>query len=700
MDEDSPVRPDGPEDVLGDEAEGLGSSLPQFSRGLGRVAFVAGLVLAAWYGPDFYLDEKEKAYRACISVEPAEREGGPLSCLSEVEQAGWLAYLPWTSEAYAEFREKAVPKAHASRLRHVATVEPSAAERAEALAELEEVSEEFGPVRLAYSEPDISQARQFLSGVSESIEKARTRHVDWSVRELDGSLDFDRARQLAEFTADDDLREWVVDRAVERFGDEPLACARCSEVFELAVMACRAGRGEEGMRLAERYAEVDRTEHVDSRSGWDRYSTSRRAAVRKDARERNDEAGREVSRLRPLCASGDGEETSVEYDGREFDPFAWWETEAGRAFVGEHAAVADPVVRLAAAAHTLEREEVGPEKLEALLREMTGVAPTLERDRLFEKVATRYLSHVDMRGDLRRFWSPPPVARPEVFEAAASEIAEGFEVSADAGAASLARAMRLAAVETTLKTGAPETALEKLERIEVSERRPRWQFRAAVHQLSGRPADAAELLDEAIAARSGEPNLRNKLRLRRVTALAAAGELEAARRVYGEVSTDHWERIGLHNSRSRYAGLGYLLAFLDDRPIDDAIRQHVPAELQPDALDEFPVEHRADMLRYAHRLHTSPASERKRLRVDPRDTATDTVWYQAALGTSVEGAYDPEVFVDFVVGTGTSRFQAWRRAEAARLRGDREAAEAWTNRLFAARKRLDDGRAVLLEALF
>lgn len=331
---------------------------------------------------------------------------------------------------------------------------------------------------------------------------------------------------------------------------------------------------------------------------------------------------------------------------------------------------------------------------------MTGLTPNLERAELLEHTASRYTTVVAHPYSLQGFWKKAVLASPEVFEHAASRLAATFDLDDRSGAAELARALHIASAEANLKTGQPEAAVDKLDAIQFSRDRPLRQFRANVYRLAGRPAEAADLLGDEIGSLEDDPEEQNDLRLQRVTVHGAAGDTDAAREVYSKVATNHWEYRGLYESLSRYVGLGYLLASLDEGSTDETIRQFVPADLQPDALEEFPQEYRADMLRYLYRLHTTPASERKWLRTETEDTYTDSVWYQAALGLSVESPYDPEVFLDFVVGTGNASFEAWRRAEAARWRGDEEAAEAWMERLFASRERLDDTQSILLEALF
>ena len=148
-----PVQPD---DELGDEAEGLEMSHSGFARWTGGMLVTLGLVLAAWYGPGWYLDKRDRAFEACLSADPAERDAPPLSCLSKVESASWLAYVPWTRHDYSELHDSARSDAHASQLRYFSTVEPSADKRAETLDRTAELSDRIGPVDLAYSEPDIS----------------------------------------------------------------------------------------------------------------------------------------------------------------------------------------------------------------------------------------------------------------------------------------------------------------------------------------------------------------------------------------------------------------------------------------------------------------------------------------------------------------------------------------------------------------
>lgn len=701
MEEDSndPVQPD---DELDDEAEGLGMSLSGFARWTGGMLVALGLVLAAWYGPGWYMDKRDRAFEACLSADPAERDAPPLSCLSEVESASWLAYVPWTRHDYSELHDSARSDAHATQLRYVSTVEPSADKRAETLDQIAELSDRGGPVNLTYSEPDISQADQYLSGIGQFVEKHRTRHVSWSLPGLSERLHFDRALRLAKFTGDTDLQDWLVDRGLEAFaGDAPLECVRCEEVFELAEIACRLGRREDAMRLADQYAEVDRTDQLSSRPRWEEYGADRRSRARENARERNDEATADTRRLRRLCSPSEDATITVGDDGPELDLLRWWETSAGREYIEDSTHLSRSLVQFTAVAHALSAGDLDGDALENYLGEVSDMAPTTDLDRLMEQFATQYTSSISYPRPLYQFWSRNLLATPDVFEEAANRLAERFDLASRQQAAKLVRAIRMASATAAMGTGQPDRALETLQTIDFPEQAPGYWFRSTLHRLAGNPAEAADLLGEAIESTPGDLDARARLHLQHITALGAAGNYEAGRRAYTEVSTDRWQKLGQEAQLTRYAGLGYTLAFADDASGDprETLRQIVPASLQPDSLDEFPDGHLAESLRYAHDLLSAPPSERKSLRVDPETVDTDKIWYQAALGLSVETPYDPEVFVDFVIGTGTASIDAWRRAEAARWRGDEEAAEAWTERLFAKRRHLDDTRSLLLDAM-
>lgn len=266
MDEDSNalIQTD---DELDDEIEGLGMPFSQFCWWAAGLLFIGGVLLVGWLGPAWYATDRQQAFWDCIEADTEKRQAPPVSCLSVIESASWLAYIPW-SDKYMEVRSSALPHAHTSQLRYVSTVAPSARERAEALDALEGIADDFGPIHLALSEPRGSEADQYLTGLGEPLRKSRPRHVDWSLRNWKEAFQFRKALDLAEVTADAQLREWLVDRAVETFGgDAPLECFRCPEVFEMAVAACRIGRRKPGLQLARSYAETDRTEHVESAAG-------------------------------------------------------------------------------------------------------------------------------------------------------------------------------------------------------------------------------------------------------------------------------------------------------------------------------------------------------------------------------------------------------------------------------------------------
>lgn len=701
--EEDPNDPIQPDDELGDEADGLGPSLSGFTRWTGGMLVALGLVLAAWYGPGWYLDKRDRAFEACLSADPAERDAPPLSCLSHLGSAHWLSRVPWASSDFSEIHDAALADAHASQLRYFSTVEPSADKRAETLDRTDELSDRIGPVDLTYSEPDISNADQYLSGIDEFVEKHRTRHVSWSLRGLPEGVHFDRALDLAEFTGDTDLQDWLVDRGLEAFaGDAPLECVRCEAVFELAVIACRLGRRDDAMRLADRYADIDRTDQLSSRRGWDDYGADRRARARENARERNEEATADTRRLRTLCSASEDATITAGDDAPDIDLLRWWETRAGREYIEDNAHLSRSLVQFAAVAHALSASDLDDDALENHLGEVSDMAPTTDLDRLLEQFATQYTSSVSYPRPLYQFWSRNLLATPDVFEEAANRLAERFDLASRQQAAKLVRAMRMASAAAAMRTGQPDRALETLQTIDFPDEAPGYWFRGTLHRLAGHPAEAADLLGEAIESTTGDLDARARLHLQHITALGAAGNYEAARRAYTEVSTDRWRNLGQEAQLTRYAGLGYTLAFADETSGNprETLRQIVPASLRPDALGEFSDGHLADTLRYAHDLLSAPPSERKSLRVDPETVGTDNIWYQAALGLSVDTPYDPEVFVDFVIGTGTASIDAWRRAEAARWRGDEEAAEVWTERLFAKRRHLDDTRSLLLEAMF
>jgi hypothetical protein len=706
MEEDSndPVHPD---DELGDEADGLGTSLSGFARWTGGMLVALGLVLAAWYGPGWYLDERDRAFEACLSADPAERDAPPLSCLSHFGSAHWLSRVPWASSDFSEVHDAALADAHASQLRYFSTVEPSADKRAKTLDRTAELSDRIGPVDLAYSEPDISNADQYLSGIGEFVERHRTRQVSWSLHGPSEGLHFHRALRLAKFTGDTDLQGWLVDRGLEAFaGDAPVECVRCEEVFELAVMACRLGRREDAMRITDQYAQVDRTDHLSARPGWEDYGADRRNRIRENARERNEEATAYTRRLRRLCSPSEDATITVGDDGPEIDLLRWWETSAGREYIEDSVHLSRSLVQFTAVAHALSAGDLDGDALGNYLGEVSDMAPTTDLDRLMEQFATQYTSSISYPRPLYQFWSRNLLATPDVFEEAANRLAERFDLASRQQAAKLVRAMRMASAAAAMRTGQPDRALETLQTIGFPDEAPRYWFRSTLHRLAGHPAEAADLLGEALESTSGDLDARARLHLQHLTALGAAGDHEAARRAYTEVSTDRWRNLGQEAQLTRYAGLGYTLAFADETSGNprETLRQIVPARLRPDALDELPDSHSKDTLRYAHNLLSAPPSERKSLRVDPETVGTDSVWYQAALGLSVDTPYDPEVFVDFVIGTGTASItasiDAWRRAEAARWRGDEEAAEVWTERLFAKRRHLDDTRSLLLEAMF
>lgn len=720
-------------------AEGVGGVLMR--RVLPVLVGLAVIGTLGYWGASMYLGQVKVDFRECVSADLDRDRNPPRRCLEPVESADWLEYVPWIDEAYTDFlEERARPAALERELTYVSTVEPSASKRVDVLKRIDRALDK-APGTLNWA----ADLERYVIGVGTALEEVREDVASLGigsdeghqleVEEIAGAL-----RSLSESPARDNLigtswrsAAWAEDLACKGASD-PMACYPW---VQAAANVCRIEQSVDAWTMAREFLKAYRS--------WEPPNDPDEEVLYAE-RVFEPDVELVVATVGLACA-GDHEDVSITDRGEEPpDLDEWSNSRRGRQWVAQlmdslesGASGPGPDHRVAALAKVAAfSTRVPATELENRASRWTdirrGAGPSIGRIARDANAAVagrpadaglRLLGAATESNGEGRDGSRPrprrlmsvedvltyrPLATPEQYAKAERHLTYSEDDELADAAAELVRAFRLRGALSAAHLGREEAAVQALERVDPGDERAAT-FRAAIYRTVGRPARAARALDEVLKEREFRREDRVEIRLRRAAALGAAGELESARAVLGELAdgalrglVDSEDSFG--GNIRRFVGLTYAVAARSERGWEDVVQPLLAETYRPEAVadraDRKSLQH-LERLAFVGRLASADRTSRAPLRAQPpTEGSADDVWFLVGASVGIDDPWDREVWLDHLAGEAIldSPVQsAWRRAEVARWWGADEVERAWMDRAFPAPGHLSEPGSLMLLAI-